>query len=460
MEAFLLAISVLLPWAAGTAWVRVLPKGVRLPWTTALGYGHFLGIVALTLLMRAASLAGLKWNFWAIALVVAAVGAVPFVVARGRIREALSAPSWREEWASVERWKRLVAWILLAALLVRFAGLLLEIVWRPLYPWDAWMQWATKARVWFERGTIVPFVPFTEWVSADPAMAFTDPTPSYPATIPLLQVWGALAIGRWDDALMNVPWFACGVALGLAFYGQVRAWGASAFMAVVGTYVLTSVPFVNIHVALAGYAELHMAAMYGLAAMAFFMWARDGDRRQGVLALVMALALPLIKNPGVFWLASFVPALLVVLRPRVATIGLAVAAVAGLAGLFFLRETGLRVFGYALTADVDSGEITKALAQNLFQMGNWNLFFWLVPAMALAAWRKLLVAPIAAMTTMVAFGVYFLAVVFYFSIAGEWVSDFTTVNRAVFHMVPFLAFWTVALVERRFHGPPEPLKLA
>jgi hypothetical protein len=30
---------------------------------------------------------------------------------------------------------------------------------------------------------------------------------------------------------MNVPWFACGVALAFAFYGQVRAWGASAFMA-------------------------------------------------------------------------------------------------------------------------------------------------------------------------------------------------------------------------------------
>ena len=92
-------------------------------------------------------------------------------------------------------------------------------------------------------------------------------------------------------------------------------------------------------------------------------------------------------------------------------------------------------------------------------MGNWNLFFWLVSAMALAAWRKLLDGPIAAMTAMVGFGVYFLAVVFYFSIAGEWVSDFSTVNRAVFHMVPLLAFWMVALVERRFHGPPDPIKL-
>ena len=52
------------------------------------------------------------------------------------------------------------------------------------------------------------------------------------------------------------------------------------------------------------------------------------------------------------------------------------------------------------------GEITKALGQNLFQMGNWNLFFWLLPAMVLAAWRRLLSGPIAPMTAMVVFGIY------------------------------------------------------
>ena len=186
MDALVLAISVLLPWAAGTAWLRLPPKGAPMPWTTALGYGHFLGILALTLLMRAASLAGLEWNFRVIALLIAALGAVPFVLARRRLREGLSPPSWRREWADVERWKRVVGALLLAAIAVRFAGLLLEIVWRPLYPWDAWMQWATKARVWFEFGRMVPFVPFGEWAAGDPAKVFTDPTPSYPATIPLL----------------------------------------------------------------------------------------------------------------------------------------------------------------------------------------------------------------------------------------------------------------------------------
>jgi hypothetical protein len=277
--------------------------------------------------------------------------------------------------------------------------------------------------------------------------------------VPLLQVWSALALGRWDDALMNVPWFACGVALALAFYGQARAWGASAFFCAVATYVLMTVPFVNTHIALAGYAELHMAAFYGLAAMAFFLWARDGDARQGWLALLLALALPLVKKPGVFWLASFLPAYLMVLRPRIAMIGLAIAAAVGLGFLLLVRESGLRVFGYALTGDADAGEITKALGQNLFQMGNWNLFFWLLPAMAFAAWRRLIAGPIAPMTAMVGFGIYFLTVVFYFSIAGDWVSDFSTVNRAVFHMVPLLLFWMVALVERQFHAPPDPPKL-
>lgn len=459
MDALLLAFSVLLPWAAGTLWLRLLPKSQPLPWITAVGYGHFIGLLALTFLMRALSLAGMKWNFWLIATLVAALGAVAVVIGRARIGTALAIPPVRDEWAGLGRRRRILIGLLLAALVVRFAGLLLEIVWRPLFPWDAWMQWATKARVWFEMGTMAPFVPLAEWVGADAAKVFTDPNPGYPGTVPLLQVWSALAIGRWDDALMNVPWFACGVALAFAFYGQVRAWGVSAFLAMVGTYLLMSMPFLNAHVALAGYAELHMAAIYGLAAMAFFLWARDGDARQGWLALVLALALPLIKKPGIFWLISFLPAYLIVLRPRVAAIGLGIAAVAGVAVMFLLRETGVRIFGYALTADVNVAEISKALGQNLFQMGNWNLFYWLVPAIAIAAWRRLFEGTLASITTMVAYGIYFLAIVFYFSIAGEWVSDFTTVNRAVFHMVPLTAFWALVLTERFLHAPPPPPKL-
>jgi hypothetical protein len=425
----------------------------------SLGYGHFIGIIALTLLMRVASLAGLKWNFWILAALLMAFGLIPLLRARDRLHVSLALPDLSGEWYGVPRWKRLVAALLVAALVIRMSGLLLEIVWRPLYPWDAWLQWATKARVWFEHGYMAPFVPYGDWMNTYPPVAFTDPAPGYPATVPLLQVWSALALGRWDDALMNLPWFACGVALACAFYGQLRAWGSSAFLATAATYVLMSLPLVNTHIALAGYAELHMAAIYGLAAMAFLLWLRDKDVRYGWLALLLALSLPLVKKPGVFWLASFLPAYLVAVRPRAGLIGVASLGAAGIAALFLLRESGVRVFAYSLSGDVDAAGVTKSLGQNLFQMGNWNLLFWLLPAVALAAWRRLLDGPIAAMTVMVAFGVYFLGVVFYFSIAGDWVSDFSTVNRAVFHMVPLALFWMVALVERHFHAPPDPPKL-
>lgn len=458
MDALTVALSVLLPWAAGVAWLRFLRRSQPLPLAIAIGYGHFVGLLALTLLMRAWSLTGVKWNFWGLAALLVVFAAIP--VARSPARgAALARPDFGGEWRALERWKRVVIALLLAWVALRFAGLLLEIIWRPLYPWDAWMQWATKARVWFELGWLAPFEPFDVWIASDPAKVFIDPAPGYPATVPLLQVWTCLALGRWDDALMNVPWFACGVALGFGFWGQVRAWGAPPLLAAVATYLLLTIPFVDTHVALAGYAELHMAAMYGLAAMAFFLWARDGDRRQGWLALVLVLALPLIKKPGIFWLASFLPAYLVLLRPRAAGIALAIAAALGIVAMFVLRETGLRIFDYALTADVNAGEVSTALAQNLFEMGNWNLFFWLLLAAMAATGRRLFDGALGPITTMTLFGIYFLGIVFYFSVASEWVSDFSTVNRAVFHMVPLAAFLLVALVMRRFYSPPEPPRL-
>ena len=56
----MLTLSVLLPWAAGTAWLRFPPRREPLPWASAIGYGHFVGLLALTLIMRASSLAGMK----------------------------------------------------------------------------------------------------------------------------------------------------------------------------------------------------------------------------------------------------------------------------------------------------------------------------------------------------------------------------------------------------------------
>ena len=52
---------------------------------------------------------------------------------------------------------------------------------------------------------IVPFVDDMSWIGAS-GDVFTDAHPTYPGTVPLFQVWAALALATFDDALMNVSW--------------------------------------------------------------------------------------------------------------------------------------------------------------------------------------------------------------------------------------------------------------
>ena len=89
-----------------------------------------------------------------------------------------------------------IAWqLLLAWLVIRYALLALEVIWQPLYQWDAWIQWATKARVWYEQGRIEPFARSEAWFAAGGGVWF-DASPDYPPTMPLLQVWTCIALGR------------------------------------------------------------------------------------------------------------------------------------------------------------------------------------------------------------------------------------------------------------------------
>ena len=81
-----------------------------------------------------------------------------------------------------------------------------------------------------------------------------------------------LATGRWDESLMNLPWLLCFIALGAAFYSQLRNAGVSPAIGMAFSYFLLSMPLINTHVALAGYADLFLGAAYCGALMAFHNW--------------------------------------------------------------------------------------------------------------------------------------------------------------------------------------------
>src|SRR5262249_45210281 len=144
---------------------------------------------------------------------------------------------------------RALWWALLAWIAFRFALLALEVAWRPLFPWEASMSWATKARVWYETGYLAPFVDGRTWL-AGAGSAWYDASPRNPATLPLLQVYACIALGRWDDVLMNWPWWQFAIALVVATYGGLRRLHATNLEALVGAYFVATLPIGNAHVAL------------------------------------------------------------------------------------------------------------------------------------------------------------------------------------------------------------------
>lgn len=334
----------------------------------------------------------------------------------------------------------LLAWLVVHALL-----LLGEVLQRPLYAWDAWTQWATKAKVWFALRHMVPFVDSGTWLAGGTSGYF-DAAPHYPAMVPLWQVWSSVVLGRYDDTLMNLPWWLLAVALALALYGFLRSRGFSPLPALAGTWLIVSMPILEAHVALAGYADLPLATFLTCAVLAGLMALDTRSRVHASVAVVLALALPMIKNPGWAWLATLVPGIVVGLLPargmRIAAAGWALAVLAALA----LSRFDANILNYHLHLQLQVP--WRGLVEAYLSFGNWHLLFWLLPAVLVVAHAYLDARGIAPLTAVIVSGILFLLLGFSLTNAFAWVEDQSTVNRATLHLAPLIGVWMLLLMQR------------
>ena len=439
-------LSVAVPWIAGTLWIRALAD--RRPGEAAgidIGYGYIVGLFGTTLAMRGLSLAGVQWTVAWIALPVVAATLVAYFFIRpyALLRRPAGASA---AFHALPALVRGVFWLLLLLTGVRAVMLGMEVALSPLVPFDAWAQWATKARVWYEFGRMEPFVQASEWSKAAGNLHFTDTHPDYPATIPLFQAWTALCIGRWDESLINAPWIAGFVSLGVAFYAQVRGLGFSALKAMFGAYVLLSLPFLTVHVALAGIADLFVAIAYGLTAMALWQWSITRCWRDGLVALVLAIVCASLKDEGVFWVLTLVPAIVVALNRRV---GLGLVVAAGLTAALYLTfgPDELTIMHRVLrTHFVD---VSRPLFEHMFVMDNWHLFWYAAVAVIAFNVRRLARLRLAPISVMMLAAFAFIFVVYFLSNASGGVLDDGLTNRLLLQVVPAALFYLALILNDR-----------
>lgn len=457
-----LVCALLLPWLLGAVLVfnMLRPTG-RWNYFIVAGHGYLVGIFLTTIIMRLWQLLGMPWHFWGIAGTMATLTALGLLV----LHRQVSPDRQLQKSPPMQTWQWLVSALLLGLIIMRYTSIAQELALRPLFPWDAWMNWAPKAITWLHYNDMVPFVSREEWLRAPAAaLNYTEGAGNawkYPITVPLIQLWNMLGLGTSDHTLIYLPWLFIALAMGSALYGHLRQSGASALLATLAAYALLNLPFINVHVVLAGYADIWVAAVFGCAVFALHEWGKNRQWPYAILALVLAVMCTQLKIPGLIMGGIVVLVFLtsVVRINRLALLVLGVVAllvcvviltggidfhVAGM-GRVAVSSDGI-ILPYIGQYKLEYHAVHKAMANTMFFMLNWYMLwylflfvslFWLMKRRERGVSRYIPSLELRALVLTLLF-IFF---VYYFTNRYVFVLDYTQINRALIYVIPLMVFY-------------------
>ena len=447
-----------LPLLTGALFVAAAcPRWRQGGWALLLGWGFPLGLLGVVCGYVLLDRMGFGLHFAGNVVLQLGLAAVFAALAWWRSRRLSVAGGERlaGQWADLTPgWRWLVA-LLVAWVCVRWLGVVLEVSLRPLLPWDAWWAYSLQGKVWFYAGTMDVFTGRWGWFAATEPAWMAGGT-RHPPGVGLLNLWMAHWLGRWDEALISLPW---GMLLGTAFlamFGVMRLAGATLVLASVVGWALVSVPMFSTHAALGGYGDMWVGVFFLLAGSGLFLaWSR-AEMQWVAPALLACLGMFMFKQSGALWLPILLVGLVAAVLPwRV----LIITVLVGLpvlilwlwepgSGLFVVRYWLVRVQDGAWVLP-DVTPVLRALWHHMVRAPTWHLF-WLGLLVAVAAAIPLTRRDNALrfLWVTVVTGVSLLLAVFLFTRVGSVVIDGTTGNRALLHVVPLAVFFCGIVFQR------------
>lgn len=454
MRALELLLPQMLSLVGGTLAVRFAFAAGRANLVSALGYGYIAGEVLGAVGLYISGTIGLGVRFFPAAVIQMVLCVLLAAVLRRSLRDDANVPHAVAP-IKTEGPGKWIAIVIAAVILLRIGMLGLEATAQPLYPWDAWQQWGTKARVWFETGELKRFVSPDEWLEISGRAkdaVYTDANPRYPPLVPLIQVWSLGPTHTWDDSAIGLTWAALLAALGVAMAGQLHRFAGYWPLALGAAYMALSLPILDTHAALPGYADLPLSVMYCLAFMAAVAWVRFRRKGDAVMAILLLAFLPLFKRPGIAWSLTFLPFLMFAairrpMRPMLRAVLLL--AVVGAVALIVVHMLGAH--------DADLRDAFESLVTNLFAWENWHLLWYLAIFLLVHYRNRRWPNTLSVAGSTLVLGAAFLAAVFWGTNLSASIADATTLNRALLPLGPAMCFFLALLIQRdvlRLAGAP------
>lgn len=412
-----------------------------------LGYSLLLGIVGITALMRIFNLLNIPLSFWGLGGAWAAISLLATLIPREArpTKDTAAMPKLAPSVTALPgKLGIFITVVCLALIALRLYSLGLESLLRPTFAWDSKQHWGLVAREIFELREIRQYIGRIDWLEGD-SSSYTNLHPSYPLTVPLTQAWFALALGVWDESAAGAPWLLFYVALGSIFYAQSRIAGAGIPLATVGTYMLLSLPYLNIQVALPGYADLFLACVFLGAVSSLYNWGNHQARWQLGLCAACAVTCVTVKQEGFFWLLSILPAVLLIrIGWRRSLPVFAFALVLVLLLLFFLPPTTV-IAGQSLEA-IDLRYRPAGWQPIYFSLlvhDNWHLlvYLFLLALPTLFVLKDDLPLHAIGLCLLCAFGLYVILFIATDRVSGA--VTYTAINRVGLQLMPSVAFFTL-----------------
>jgi hypothetical protein len=196
-------------------------------------------------------------------------------------------------------------------------------------------------------------------------------------------------------------------------------------------------PLLDTHVALAGYPDLMLCAVYTLSAVALLRWGATKGVRDGVLAIVLASCCPFIAPSGGLWMLTLVPGAVVAAWPQTGlkivgwSFGVAALAVLLLAGGSFSE----------LAPHLAYASPWRSLGEAYLFVDNFHLLWYGAIVVALVAFRRLLQPRLAPATMVIASALAALLVVSMFgNDLARFLPEASVPARAALVVAPLLIF--------------------
>lgn len=454
-----LALAVLLPLAVGySALGLVFAKAGVKNRAILLGDGFLVGMLALTVLLRLLDAPNQEVGFIQVIVLLGIVAAIAiglnlFLAGKGGASPLKPAPP-------STTWQNILVYILFALVAIRYLGILAEVSVRPIFAWDAISSWIQRAQEWYLQAPpheISPDWDKDTWHSGPRVeTVFTYP---HPYTSSLISLWGMMAVGSHEHPLLGFFWAIAPLFMASSIYGHLRAWGCSKLAASVGFYAFATLPYVNTHAILHGYAELWMAYAILVGTLQACLFWNSGHKRHLIVGLGVLLFCLLIKRTGLIFFALILAAIAV---GSISSWKLKHLAGAMLIGLFLLAAIYLGIdfnaplighiaiqwpqldLGGLGTYQLTFNNSAPYLLESMLVTANWNiLFYFLLPAIYLGVKGRVFSgSPIARISFLAPlFIIFFLYIVS--STIGtyrSWVSEHTLTNRVILYSVPLFVF--------------------